>query len=52
LQVLKASLIDGKIWMRMSGSEYGGKLNGNKIDGGLKLMDQGGNAIPLPLTKG
>jgi hypothetical protein len=51
LQVLKASLIDGKLWMKMSGSEYSGKLSGNKIDGGLKLLDQGGNTIPLPLTK-
>jgi hypothetical protein len=52
LQVLKASLTDGTLWMKMSGSEYNGKLNGNKIDGGLKLLDQGGIAVPLPLTKG
>jgi hypothetical protein len=52
LQILKASLKEGTLWMKMSGSEYSGKLNGNKIDGGLKLIEQGGTTVPLPLTKG
>jgi len=52
LQILKASLKDGTLWMKMSGSEYTGKLSGNKIDGALKLIEQGGATVPLPLTKG
>lgn len=52
LQILKASIKDGNLWMKMSGSEYTGKLSGNKIDGSLKLIEQGGNSMQLPLTKG
>jgi hypothetical protein len=52
LQVLKASMKDGSLWMKMSGSEYTGKITGDKIDGALKLVEQGGATIPLPLTKG
>ncbi|MBN1568166.1 MAG: hypothetical protein JXA73_09985 [Acidobacteria bacterium] len=52
LRILKASMKDGNLWMKMSGSEYTGKISGDKIDGSLKLLEQGGNSIPLPLTKG
>jgi hypothetical protein len=51
LPVLKATLADGNLWLKMSGSEYSGKLSGNRIDGTLKVIDQGNITVPLPLTK-
>jgi hypothetical protein len=51
LPVLKATLLDGSLWLKMSGSEYSGKLSGNRIDGTLKVIDQGNITIPLSLTK-
>jgi hypothetical protein len=51
MPVLKATLVDGNLWLKMSGSEYNGKLIGNRIDGALKVIDQGNITVPLPLTK-
>jgi len=48
MPVLKASMIEDKISLRIAGAEYSGKLNGNKIDG---LFKQNGQTIPLLLTK-
>jgi hypothetical protein len=49
--VLKASLVDGNLSLKVAGAEYTGKLSGNKIDGVLKPVGQQGTAIPLPITK-
>ncbi len=46
--VLKASLVDGSLVLKIVGSEYTGKLEGNKINGTLKAQNQN---IPLSLTK-
>ena len=46
--VLKASLVDGSLVLRIAGGEYSGKLEGNKITGALKTQGQN---IPLVLTR-
>jgi len=46
--ILKASLVDGSLVLKIVGGEYIGKLEGNKINGALKTQ---GQSIPLPLTK-
>ena len=46
--VLKASLVDGSLVLKIVGAEYTGKLEGNKINGTLKSQSQN---IPLSLTK-
>jgi hypothetical protein len=46
--ILKASLVDGSLVLKIVGAEYTGKLEGNKINGALKAQ---GQSIPLPLTK-
>jgi hypothetical protein len=48
MPVLKASLVDGSLFFKLSGAEYTGKLEGNKINGTLKSQGQN---IPLSLTK-
>jgi hypothetical protein len=48
--ILKASVVDGTLSLKMAGAEYNGKINGNKIDGSLKPADQD-VFIPLPMTK-
>jgi hypothetical protein len=48
MPVLKASLVDGSLSLKIAGAEYRGKLNGNKIDGVFKTQ---GQDIPMPLTK-
>ena len=46
--VLKVSLVDGSLLLKIVGGEYTGKLEGNKINGTLKAQGQN---IPLSLTK-
>jgi len=48
--VLKASLVDGVLTMKVAGAEYSGKISGNKIDGALKPVGQN-VTVPLPLVK-
>jgi hypothetical protein len=48
--VLKASLTDGKLLLKMAGAEYAGELLGNKITGTMKMIDEG-ISIPLILTR-
>jgi hypothetical protein len=48
MPVLKASLVDGNLLLKVAGAEYRGKLSDNKIDGVFKSQ---GQDIPLPLTK-
>jgi hypothetical protein len=48
--VLKASLIDGKLTLKMAGAEYTGELLGNKIAGAMKMIETD-VSIPLTLTK-
>jgi hypothetical protein len=49
--VLKASMFEGILTLKVAGAEYSGKLSGNKIDGMLKPAGQQSAAIPLPMTK-
>ena len=49
--VLKASLVDGVLTLKMAGAEYSGKLSGNKIDGVVKPVGQTSVSVPLPITK-
>jgi hypothetical protein len=46
--VIKASMVDGSLVLKIVGAEYTGKLEGNKINGTLKSQGQN---IPLSLTK-
>jgi len=48
MPVLKASLADGSLVLKIAGGEFRGKLEGNKINGTLKAQNQN---IPLVLTK-
>jgi hypothetical protein len=48
MPVLKASLVDGSLLLKIVGAEYTGKLEGNKINGALKSQGQN---VPLSLTK-
>jgi hypothetical protein len=46
--VLKASLVNDTLSLKIAGAEYSGKLSGNKIDGSWSQNNQ---KIPLLLTK-
>ena len=48
MPVLKATLTDGQLSLKIVGAEYVGKLEGNKINGTFKARGQN---IPVPLTK-
>ncbi len=48
MPVLKASLAEGSLVLKIAGGEFTGKLEGNKINGTLKAQNQN---IPLVLTK-
>ncbi len=50
IPILKASLNNDAITLKIAGAEYSGKLNGNKMDGALKIRAQNAT-IPLALTK-
>jgi hypothetical protein len=46
--ILRASMTDGTLLMKMVGSEFTGKIEGNKINGTFKAQNQN---IPIVLTK-
>ena len=46
--ILRAALTDGTLSMKMVGSEFTGKIEGNKINGTFKAQNQN---IPVSLTK-
>jgi hypothetical protein len=48
MPVLKASMVNGSLMLKIVGGEYTGKLEGNKINGTLKAQNQD---IPLSLAK-
>ena len=48
MPVLKASLTEGNLSLKIIGWEFNGKLEGNKINGTFKTQSQN---IPLSLTK-
>jgi tetratricopeptide (TPR) repeat protein len=51
IPAITVSLIEDTLWLRMiTGAEYNGILNGNKIEGAYKYTGQG-DSIPLTLTK-